>query len=153
PAADPAGAWRLVLPREHDHEYHVDHWAGGGAAGGAGAGASEDLFYIRTNAGGRRNFRLVTAPVADPGPDRWREGIGRRDGVTLEDVEVLARHYVVDERDEGLSRLRVISLDDGAARDIAFPEPAYEIAADHNAEFETSAYRFRYQSLVTPPSV
>src|SRR5262245_25250922 len=49
PAAEPAAAWRLVLAREQDHEYHVDHWTGGGA---------EDLFYIRTNAGGRRNFRL-----------------------------------------------------------------------------------------------
>ncbi len=56
PAADPGGAWRMVLPREPDHEYQVDH----------GGGPDGDVFYIRTNGGGRRNFRLVTAPVDDP---------------------------------------------------------------------------------------
>ena len=58
PAADPQGAWRMIVPREKDHEYQVDH----------GRGPSGDLFYIRTNGGGRRNFRLVTAPVDDPRP-------------------------------------------------------------------------------------
>ena len=39
PAADPGGAWRVILPREPDHEYDVDH----------GTGPGGDLFYIRTN--------------------------------------------------------------------------------------------------------
>jgi oligopeptidase B len=36
---------------------------------------------------------------------------------------------------------------------VQFPEPTYDIAAEPNAEFDAPAYRFRYQSLVTPPSV
>ena len=44
----PAGEWTLVAPREKEHEYDVDHRG--------------DLLYIRTNSGGCRNFRLVTAP-------------------------------------------------------------------------------------------
>ena len=45
------------------------------------------------------------------------------------------------------------TLADGAAHHIEFPEPAYEVSPDHNPEFAASSYRFRYQSLVTPPSV
>jgi oligopeptidase B len=70
----------------------------------------------------------------------------------LEDVEVFARHYVVQERDDGLGRLRVTPLD-GASWHVQFPEPAYEVGPDANAEFQASTYRFQYQSLVTPASV
>ena len=143
-AAETGAPWTLILAREQDHEYHVEHWMGEGA---------DERFYIRTNGGGRRNFRLVTAPVADPRPESWIERIAHRDDVMLEDVEVFATHHVAHERDDGLSRLRVTTLADGAAHHIEFPEPAYEVSPDHNPEFAASSYRFRYQSLVTPPSV
>jgi oligopeptidase B len=143
PAADPTGAWRMILPREKDHEYQVDH----------GRGPSGDLFYIRTNGGGRRNFRLVTAPVDDPGPARWQELLPHRDDVMLEDVELFARHYVVHEREDGLIRLRVTDVGTGTHHHVQFPEPTYDLDADANAEFETDAYRLRYQSLITPASV
>ncbi len=139
PASDPAAPWSLLLQRERDHEYHVDH-------GG-------DRFYIRTNGGGRRNFRLVAAPVDDPQPARWAELIPHRDDVMLEDVEVFAEHYVVQERRDGLVGLQVTTLRDGATHEIQFPEPAYDVASEDNVEFRTATYRFRYQSLVTPPSV
>ncbi len=143
-AAEAGAPWTLILPREQDHEYHVDHWMSEGA---------DERFYIRTNGGGRRNFRLVTAPVADPRLENWVERIAHRDDVMLEDVEVFATHHVAHERDDGLSRLRVTTLANGAAHHIEFPEPSYEVSPDHNPEFAASTYRFRYQSLVTPPSV
>jgi oligopeptidase B len=143
PAAEPTATWRLILARQHEHEYAVDH---GITAGG-------DLLYIRTNAGGRRNFRLVTAPLDDARPERWREVIAHRDDVMLEDVDVFADHYVAHERAEGLIRLRVTDVGTGETHDVAFPEPAYEVSADVNAQFEARAYRLRYQSFVTPASV
>jgi oligopeptidase B len=143
PAGDPAGAWRMLLPREKDHEYQIEH----------GVGAEGELFYIRTNRGGLRNFRLVTAPVADPQPDRWRELIAHRPDVMLEDLDVFAAHYVVHEREDGLIRLRVTDVASGASHHVQFPEPTYELGADANAEFEAPAYRLRYQSLITPASV
>jgi oligopeptidase B len=139
PADQPEGAWQMFTPREKDHEYAVDH-------GG-------DRFYIRTNGGGRRNFRLVWAPLTDPRPERWTELIAHRDEVMLEDVDVFSSHYVTHEREDGLIRLRVTTLSDGASHHIEFPEPTYEVGADANAEFITNAYRFRYQSLITPTSV
>jgi oligopeptidase B len=139
PAATPEGPWRLIAPREKDHEYDIDD-------GG-------DVFFIRTNAGGRRNFRLVQAPVDDPRPERWVEVVPHRDDVMLDDADVFAGHYVLHEREDGLLRLRVVDRASGAAHHVAFPEPSYDIAHETNAEYDTATYRFRYQSLVTPGSV
>jgi oligopeptidase B len=139
PADEPTGTWTLIAAREKDHEYDVDH-------GG-------DLFYIRTNGDGLRNFRLVIAPVGDPRRRSWRELIPHREHVMLEDVDVFAHHHVVHEREQGLIRLRVTELATGAFHHIEFPEPTYDIAAEPNAEFVTPVYRFRYQSLITPSSV
>ena len=142
-AGEPGGAWRMVLPRETDHEYQVDH----------GAGPDGEVFYIRTNRDGLRNFRLVAAPVDDPHPARWRELIAHRADVMLEDVDVFARHYVVHEREDGLIRLRVTDAGTGAYHHVEFPEPTYDLSSDANAEFDAGAYRLRYQSLITPASV
>lgn len=137
-AATPDAEPRLVLPREPEHEYDVDH-------------GSEGL-YIRTNDGGR-NFRLVVAPVDDPGRRRWREVLPHRDAVMFEGFDVFARHLVVHEIEDGLDRLAVTDLATGRAHRVEFPEPAYAVFPDINAEFDASVYRFRYQSLVTPPTV
>ena len=139
PAADATGTWRVLAPREKDHEYDVDH-------GG-------DFFYVRTNGGGRRNFCLVRAPVSDPGPGRWEELIPHRETVMLEDLDVFADHYVAHEREDGLVRLRVTSLRDGGFHHVQFPEPTYDVTQEANAEFDAPAYRIRYESLITPPSV
>jgi oligopeptidase B len=143
PAGEPAGDWRLVLAREKDHEYSVDH----------GVGVGGDVLYLRTNAGGRRNFRLVVTPIDDPDPARWRELIPHREDVMLEDVDVFASFYVVQERAEGLLRLRITELGGDATHYVEFPEPTYEVSADVNAEFATPNYRLRYQSFITPASV
>jgi oligopeptidase B len=143
PAAEPFGAWRMILPREKDHEYDVDH----------GMDGTGERFWIRTNGGGRRNFRLVTAPLDDTHGERWSEVLAHREDVMLEDFDVFARHVVVHEREDGLIRLRVMRPADESSHHVEFPEPTYEVDEEANAEFDTPRYRFRYQSLVTPASV
>jgi oligopeptidase B len=68
-------------------------------------------------------------------------------------VDVFAGHYVVHERLDGLIHLRVTDARSGAQHHVEFPEPTYDLDSDANAEFESGAYRVRYQSLVTPASV
>ena len=142
-ASEPRGQWTLLHPREKDHEVDVDH----------GLSPAGDLFYLRTNGGGRRNFRLVTVSADDPRPERWRELIAHREDVMLEDIDVFADQYVVHERAGGLTRLHVTDHRDGRSHHVEFPEPTYDIEPEPNAEFATPVYRFRYQSMVTPPSV
>ncbi len=138
PADQPGTAPRVIAPRTPEHEYHLDHRG--------------ELFYIVINDRGR-NFRLVTAPVADPRPENWTELIPHREDVMLEDVDLFSRHWVVHERAGGFPRLRVVSFETGEAHPVEFPEPSYSVYGTGNAEFETDTYRFAYESLVTPDSV
>jgi oligopeptidase B len=143
PADAPEGAFRMVAAREDEHEYSVDHRNG--------------LWFIRTNDRGR-TFRLVTAPEAMPEREHWTELIAHREQVMLEDVDLFASFFVACEREDGLPRLRVWQFaGEGAeaaqAGEIAFPEPAYSAHPHINRMFETTTFRYGYQSLVTPSSV
>jgi oligopeptidase B len=138
PADAPAAAPRLLLPRREGHEYYPDHHGG--------------CFFIRTNDRGR-NFRLVEAPADAPGEGNWREVVPHRDAVMLEEIDCFANHLVVSELENGLPRLVVTELASGRAHAIAFPEPVYSAYPHVNAEFETTKFRFGYESFVTPRSV
>jgi oligopeptidase B len=138
PSGQPEGVWKTIAPREHEHEYDVEHHA--------------DRFFIRTNDQGR-NFRLAWAPVEDPRRENWKEVVPPRRDVMLEGLEVFRDHYVLLERAQGLPRMRVTNLRSGATHDIEFPEPAYSAFPGPNAEFDTQVFRYTYQSLVTPNSV
>ncbi len=138
PAADPAAAMRLILAREIDHEYDVDHRG--------------DLFYIRSNSG-CRNFRVVTAPMADPDPRNWKEMLPCREDVMVEGLDLFASHAVFEEREDGLPRLRITDLTSGASHRIAFPEAIYAVFPENNPEFDATTLRYNYQSFTTPPSI
>src|SRR4029079_16613956 len=101
PAGKPSEAWRVLLPREPGHEYYVDHHG--------------EQFYIRTNEGGARNFKLVTAPAADPRHENWKEVIPHRAGVMLDRVEMFRDFYVVSERGNATPRLRIFNYKTGKA--------------------------------------
>ena len=143
-AADqPEGGFTLISPREDEHEYSIDHRNG--------------LWFIRTNDRGR-NFRLVTAPAATPGREHWMERIAHRDGIMIEEIDLFADFFVASEREDGLPRLRVWRFSGGGpdatlTSEISFPEPAYSAQPHVNRIFQTPAFRYSYQSLVTPASV
>jgi oligopeptidase B len=137
PADQPAGEWKLVAPRVAEQEYDVDHHG--------------DSFYIRVNDKGR-TFRLVKAPVASPGRESWQEVVSTRPDVMLEGTDFFKSFYVLFEREAGLPQLKVVDLASGAFHRIAFPEPTYSAFPGANAEFDTTTFRYTYQSLVTPNS-
>jgi oligopeptidase B len=143
-AADqPHGSFALISERHDDHEYSVDHRNG--------------LWFIRTNDCGR-NFRLVTAPVTTPGRSHWTELIPHRADVMLEEVDLFDSFFIACEREAGLPRLRLWSFSGVGPQaeqtaEIAFPEPAYSAQPHINRIFDTTTFRYGYQSLVTPSSV
>jgi oligopeptidase B len=151
-AAQPSAPFRLIAPREDNHEYYADHHPG--PAGDPSGG----IFYIRTNSGAR-TFRLVTATVGDPRQDSWRDFIPNRPDVMLASAQAFASHLVLYEREGGLPYLRVVPLG-GGARDplasserISFTEPVYNASLGANPEFVTNHLRFQYESFITPRSV
>ena len=137
-ADDARAAPRAVLPRLNGIELSLDHRAG--------------RFYLLVNDRGR-NFRLVETSAESPSLDDARELIAHRDDVMLEDVDLFARHMVVQERDRGVLKLRVWELASGRSWEVPFDESVYTAEGDVNEEFDTDVFRFEYTSLVTPHSV
>ncbi len=139
PADQPTGEFKLINPRRQDHEYYVDDHG--------------DQFLIRTNDKGR-NFRLVTAPISDPGEKNWKELVPHRRDVMLSNIDVFRDFYVRVEREQALPHLTIVDFKSGtAAHRIEFPEPVYSAFPQQNHEYETKLYRYSYQSLITPNSV
>lgn len=138
PANNPNAELKIISAREPDHEYNVDHRG--------------DLFYIRTNKGAK-NFRVVTAPVSDPSQANWKELVPHRPAVKVEDIDLFADHMVLSEWEKGLQKLEVLDFKKNKMQSVTFPEPVYSATLAQNREFETSAVRYNYQSLVTPSSV
>jgi oligopeptidase B len=95
----------------------------------------------------------VTAPIADPRRENWKEIVPQRAEVSIDDLGVFTNHFVLAEREKGLPQISVYDIATGAAHRIEFPEASYAVAMDENAEFNTTKLRFTYESLTTPSSV
>lgn len=133
---DPQLEFRVVLPRERDHEYSI-----------------EDMgkdWIIRTNAEAL-NFRMVRVPM-DQVRDRtaWRDIVPHRDDAFIEDFTVFDQHLVVEERSGGLRNLRIHRWADGDEHLIQAGEPTYSMWAGNNPEPGSTLLRYHYSSLTTP---
>ena len=138
PASDPTAEFKVMEPRKQGVEYYPDH--------------NGDSFYIRTNDTGR-NFRLVRAPVNDPASTNWHEVMAQNPDIMLDDMELFKNFCVLYQRESGLPQIRVIDLRDGKSQKIAFPEPAYAAYSYINRVYDTTEFRYGYQSPITPASV
>ena len=137
PASDPLAAPILVRPREKGVEYDVD--------------LRDDTLFVHTN-DTHENFRLATAPLADPA--QWTTLIGGTDEFYLTGFELFKDFYVIEGRVRGLDRIEVRYYDDPARIEpIAFPEASYEASLGDNPEWATQTLRVGYESMVSPSSV
>jgi oligopeptidase B len=135
PADDPEGEFKLIQPRVRGLEYNISHYG--------------DHFYIITNLDAI-NFRLMKTPVDKTEKENWEEVIAHRTDVFLEGIEIFKKYLVVDERKEGLTRLRVIPWDGSQEHYIDMGEEVYTASISVNPEFDSELLRYRYSSLTTP---
>jgi oligopeptidase B len=136
-ANKPEGEFKIVHPRERDLEYSVDHYG--------------DKFYIATNFEAK-NFRLMEAPVNNPGKANWKELIAHRSDVLLEGIEIFKDYLVVQERKNGLNEIRIIRWDDKSEYYMEFQDPTYSAYVGGSPEFDTKVMRYGYTSMTTPNS-
>jgi len=141
-AGRPYEPFETVLPRVQGVEYDLTHHLG----------QSGDSFYIRTN-DNARTFRVVRAPVSDSSRPNWQDFLPKRDRITVESVHAFRDYLAIEERDRGLSQVRIHHFPTGQDHTIEFPEPVYSADLGPNAEFDTKTLRFHYTSLVTPACV
>jgi oligopeptidase B len=137
-ADQPNSEFKVVLPREKDHEYSVDYYNG--------------MFYITTNKNAK-NSRVVMMPVENTSESNWKEFIAHDPAIKINNIEFFANHCVVSEKQNGLDYLRVINMKSTKSHRITTPEPVYTIGLSNNPEFNTRTIRFNYTSLITPSSM
>ncbi|MBB4958673.1 S9 family peptidase [Micromonospora polyrhachis] len=136
PAGNPTGEPAVVAPRRQGVEYQVEHHG--------------HRFLILHN-DGAEDFALAYTSADAPGD--WVPMIEHSPGTRLESVDAFANHIVVSVRTEGLTGIRVLTVGSTDPYDIEFPEPLYSVGLDSNPEYQTTAIRFHYSSLITPDSV
>ena len=135
-ANDPKAQPRIIAPRTTGHEYDVEHHG--------------DRFIITTNSEDAEDFRIVETPVATPGIENWKEIVPHRTGRLIIEVSVTQHHMARLEREDGLPRIVVRRIADGAEHPIAFAEEAYSLGMAGGYEFDTANLRFTYSSMTTP---
>jgi len=136
PANDPQAKPRLVAPRKTGVEYSLSE-------GG-------DVFYILTNAGGAKDFKIMQAPVDRPEPENWSEVVAHKPGRLLLSVSAYRNHLVWMERENGLPRIVILDRSSGEQHAIAFDEEAYALGFHGSMEYDTDIVRFSYSSMTTP---
>ncbi len=127
----------IFQPREKEHEHYIDHL--------------EDNFYIITNLEAK-NFRLMKTSVNKTLKENWIEIIPHRNNVLLERIEVFKDYYVIQERTDGVRKLKVFNMKNNSGQYIQFNEDTYVVYLTQNYEINTDKLRFVYSSLTTPDS-
>ncbi|AIC26447.1 protease 2 [Rhizobium etli bv. mimosae str. IE4771] len=127
---------KLVAAREEGIEYSMTE-------GG-------DVFYVLTNDGGAKDFKIMEAPVDNPGKENWREVVPHKPGTLIISHMAYARHLLWLERKDGLPRIIIRDRSTGEEHAIAFAEEAYSLGLSGAAEYDTDVIRFSYSSMTTP---
>ncbi|MCO6409759.1 S9 family peptidase [Hoeflea alexandrii] len=136
PADDPQAKPQLVAARKTGIEYSLSE-------GG-------DVFFILTNAGGAKDFKIMQTPVGSPGPENWSEVVPHKPGRLILSVSAYRNHLVWMERENGLPRIVIRDRLSGEEHAIAFDEEAYSLGFQGSMEYDTDTVRFSYASMTTP---
>ncbi len=137
-ASKPYGVFKIFQPRLKDVLYSVAVLA--------------NKFLILTNKDGAKNFKLMECPLDKSEAVNWKPVIPTRKDVLLQDVEEFKDYIVVNERKDGLVKLRIISLINKTEHYIDFGETAYSANFGGNPEYNSKTLRYNYTSLTTPYS-
>jgi len=138
-ANKPNGELQIIQPRTRGLEYSVAHY--------------QDHFYILTNKDGATNFKLMKTPEDKTTMENWIDVIPHREDTLLEDISIFKEYLVLEERTNGLSKIRIKRWDAETDYYLPFDEETYSVGVYNNPEFDTDIIRYGYNSFTTPASV
>ena len=138
-ADKPYGDWKIIQPREDNLEYSLAHYG--------------DYFYLQTNKDDAINFKLMKTPVNKTTKENWVDVIPHRKETLLEDVSIFKNYLVIEERTQGLGKIRIKTWDGKEDYYLPFDEETYSAGVYANPEFDTEVIRYSYNSMTTPNSV
>ena len=135
----PEMEFRVFQERQPDMLYGIDHY--------------REHFYIQTNADGAKNYKIMRTPLGQTEKSHWEEVVAHREQVMIEGFTIFDKFFVIEEREEGLVKIRVKSWDGDTDYYIDFGEPTYTAGVGANPDFDAVTLRFSYNSMTTPSSV
>jgi len=138
-ADTPEADFKLFQKRTRGLEYSISHFG--------------DSFYVLTNKDKATNFKLMKTPETATEKENWKDVIAHRSAVLLEDIEIFKDYLVVEERDNGLTKLRIMPWSGVGEYYLPFESETYSAYTSTNVDFDTEVLRYGYQSLTTPSSV
>ena len=138
-ANTPDGDFKIFQKRVKDLEYNIAHY--------------NDSFYVITNADDATNFKLLKTPESTTEKENWEEVIPHRSHVLIEDIEIFKEYLVVNERENGLNNLRIISWNGDEDYYLPFNSETYNTYIGNNPDFDSVVLRYGYNSLTAPSSV
>ena len=138
-ADNPDGKFRIFQKRVRGLEYSINHYG--------------DSFYIMTNADKATNFKLMKTLETATSKDNWTEVVPHREDVLLEDIEIFKDFLVVEERTNGLNKIRIMPWSGEGEYYLPFESETYTAYTSTNVDFDTDILRYSYQSMTTPSSV
>ena len=138
-ANKPNGKFQIFQNRIRGLEYHILHY--------------KKNFYILTNKDKASNFKIMKTDVNNTGIDNWKDVIAHREETLIEDFSVFENYLVIEERTNGLNKIRIKKWDNSKDYYLPFNEETYTASVQFNPEFDTEIIRYSYTSFTTPSSV
>lgn len=138
-ADNPTGEFKILQPRVKDLEYNVEHY--------------KENFYLLTNKDKATNFKLMKTPVTKTTLENWIDVIPHREDTLLEDFSIFKEYLVLEERSNGLNKVRIKRWDNKEDYYLPFNEETYSVGVYGNPEFDTDIIRYSYNSFTTPSSI
>jgi oligopeptidase B len=138
-ADNPDGKFRIFQKRVRGLEYSVNHYG--------------NHFYILTNKDKATNFKLMKTLEVATSKENWTEIIPHREDVLIEDIEIFKDFLVVEERFNGLNKIRIMPWSGEGEYYLPFESETYTAYSTTNVDFDTDILRYAYQSMATPSSV
>ena len=138
-ADNPTGEFKILQPRVKDLEYNVAHY--------------KEHFYLLTNKDKATNFKLMKTPVTKTTLENWIDVIPHREDTLLEDFSIFKEYLVLEERSNGLNKVRIKRWDNKEDYYLPFNEETYSVGVYGNPEFDTDIIRYSYNSFTTPSSI
>lgn len=138
-ANNPNSGLKVIQPRERNLEYSLFHFG--------------DYFYLLTNKDDASNFKVMKTPVTATSKENWTDVIPHRANTLIEDISIFKDYLVLEERTNGLNKVRIKRWDDSEDYYLPFDEETYTVDVYANPDFNTDTLRYSYNSMTTPSSV
>ncbi|TKD66196.1 S9 family peptidase [Flavobacterium sp. ASW18X] len=136
---EPEADFKVFSPRERGLEYSIYHF--------------KNDFYILTNKDGATNFKLMKAKEGATHFTDWEEFIPHRSDVLLEDIDIFKDYYVLTEREQGLSKMKIVRWDGTDSYYLPFDSETYVAGPTTNLDFDTLKFRYVYSSMTSPYAI